>query len=936
MDEDNSFAGVESKARKYILLIGILLLIGAGAIIHISNISAKREFISVAKDYPFRFAATDSMNYVSSDFRVITLYKDVAEHEYKTVWKSENDYIVIDKHGTAHVNAPDTPTQILLTETYKKFLGKYSRSFVLTVVPESAGITEETEIVTIEQIKTDETFKDLQVLENIDGTIDSIFGTLEGVHVYNVTDAESLLEMYRDDFNVPNGVEFKFDKVVNTNLTRAFVFKIVYNRCSVNGSSADIVVNIDTSEVTKVSINIDELPEKAVSDTANVNYEEIILDYVAENDTENIDYEHLLFYTGSNIVNGRYVECFQIVFESGYIYSVTVDKETKQVVEYFIEASSAKHMNVKCTAKDDHGKLLNFDATYKKGIFSESYVLYDGNRDISCLDDKGFWHLYKYHGKKLADKLSGEMSNLEYLWYLPQALVMLADEAISTRLAFQVESDTSNFEKGSYAAAYHNIQTAYDFFKRNLGLISYDGKGSPIILHVDSRAAEDNAHWDDGAKLFRVGVVDYFMYPLGNYAEVMAHEYTHAVFGSIGNITSDRGIEVAGLNEAYADVFGILIADKKDGTLAKTYDSKGKSICVRDLKHINTNITMSKYSETYKDENWEEEEHIISTVISHIGYEMIVSGLFTEKEIVDIWYNSLGYVYNDKSTFLTCRKFILKAAEQLGIDKKRCDFIAYHFDQAEIYDASYKITTEEYMAGEESGDIDTSRPNRKPSVTPTKVPSVENADAPSVAPTKVPSVEPTKSPSDNSNNEELIEAVGEWKDGYFMLGDVKLRFPLTFGELIAVTGFVPSKSFVVYEGYDGYELNAGETLEICYWSTENTITKFASGLRISIYNSTNSTLPINECEVFRIEADLLTPMLLPESHRLSINGVKLRDASDSVESKLGKESYNATVSRKWYISEEEKDIRYVEITDMEVLPVKYDRVLYLIIQWPKS
>ena len=85
---------------------------------------------------------------------------------------------------------------------------------------------------------------------------------------------------------------------------------------------------------------------------------------------------------------------------------------------------------------------------------------------------------------------------------------------------------------------------------------SYNNKGAPVLIYVDNKSAADNAYWNTLYNIFCINPTKNFTYSFAKDAEVLGHEYTHAVFG---NYVSGSGIEISGLNEAYADIFGVFV-----------------------------------------------------------------------------------------------------------------------------------------------------------------------------------------------------------------------------------------------------------------------------------------------------------------------------------------------------------------------------------------
>jgi hypothetical protein len=60
---------------------------------------------------------------------------------------------------------------------------------------------------------------------------------------------------------------------------------------------------------------------------------------------------------------------------------------------------------------------------------------------------------------------------------------------------------------------------------------------------------------------------------------------------------------------------------------------------------------------------------------------------------VNIWYESLGLGYEGDSTFVDCRKNVIKAAAFLKCNDEQLDFIANAFDEEEIFDEDYVYKT---------------------------------------------------------------------------------------------------------------------------------------------------------------------------------------------------------------------------------------------------
>ncbi|WP_348727503.1 Ig-like domain-containing protein, partial [uncultured Mycolicibacterium sp.] len=116
-------------------------------------------------------------------------------------------------------------------------------------------------------------------------------------------------------------------------------------------------------------------------------------------------------------------------------------------------------------------------------------------------------------------------------------------------------------------SAHANTAVVYDYYEDVLGRTSFDGAGAlvevsirynPINTYRASGYA--NAFWDPTRQQFAFGDAGYLQASL----DVVAHEFTHAVVSHIvgdGGSVLDYG-ESGALNEAYADILGLLVEGK--------------------------------------------------------------------------------------------------------------------------------------------------------------------------------------------------------------------------------------------------------------------------------------------------------------------------------------------------------------------------------------
>lgn len=213
--------------------------------------------------------------------------------------------------------------------------------------------------------------------------------------------------------------------------------------------------------------------------------------------------------------------------------------------------------------------------------------------------------------------------------------------------------------------------------------------------------------------------------------DVIAHEYTHAVQGTIVGLNGNYNNKMPdAINEGIADIFGTLIEskikdkspdwimgeDKDETTRNIANPTSGQSIeCAFELlgkncpikakegKHVynknykvsnNTCLIKLPYPDKYMGKNYYEnrDEHPNSLVISHAAYLMwngingVAQKKIPEDELAQIWYDSL-YLMNSDATFMQCANAVYLAAknngnlseEQIGCVKEAFDAVGLNY-----------------------------------------------------------------------------------------------------------------------------------------------------------------------------------------------------------------------------------------------------------------
>jgi hypothetical protein len=231
--------------------------------------------------------------------------------------------------------------------------------------------------------------------------------------------------------------------------------------------------------------------------------------------------------------------------------------------------------------------------------------------------------------------------------------------------------------------AYVNVRAAYDYYAGHFGRDSYDGHGGDLLVIL-----EDN----DGAWA-RMGRLR-FGWELTDALDVVGHEYTHAVMTSIITRGSDaslpQGPQANALNEAYADIFGVLIEAKAHSSDRWTIGEDQTALTnengeygVRNLQNpeqFATAANMRYYSPL------DESGHYNSTIFSHAAYLMMTNDAtveVTDSDWASIYYRSLGMMGTD-ATFLEARDAVVVSAKLQGLSEEEVGAVRQAFNQVGI------------------------------------------------------------------------------------------------------------------------------------------------------------------------------------------------------------------------------------------------------------
>lgn len=246
-------------------------------------------------------------------------------------------------------------------------------------------------------------------------------------------------------------------------------------------------------------------------------------------------------------------------------------------------------------------------------------------------------------------------------------------------------------------SAHANMAQVYDYFQGVLGRTSFDDGGALISVSIrfnprTSTAGYANAFWDPSRQLFAFGDVGYFQASV----DVVAHEFAHAVVSYVvgdGGSVLDHG-ESGALNEAYSDIFGVLVEGKAgDGRWLIAEDSDyGVIRNLADPGSVRTAYGpyRDRVSDMYLGEGDDRGEHVNSTVFSHAAYLMMTDAAtagVSDQTWAKVFYHSLGRL-STTAKFVDGRAAVLSSAGAQGLTATQLAAIARAFDAVEIYGAA--------------------------------------------------------------------------------------------------------------------------------------------------------------------------------------------------------------------------------------------------------
>lgn len=232
---------------------------------------------------------------------------------------------------------------------------------------------------------------------------------------------------------------------------------------------------------------------------------------------------------------------------------------------------------------------------------------------------------------------------------------------------------------------------------------------SRIFLFIHYGVNEQNAHgwFDDWYNAAMLGVgdgkSDGYFYQLGRAADVMAHEYQHAITHFRVDFTQMN--ESGAIDEAISDMIGALaegheLTDERFWNMGEDAEGERKG-GVRSIKEPSNGYRSSfddLFPACHEKHNHNVEGcdfggvHYNSTILTHAQYLMWkdMPDYFTKERIGELWYSLIPLLGKD-ATFEDFKAAFVQTAENLGFERSALNVIRKHLGM-ETLPAQYTVT----------------------------------------------------------------------------------------------------------------------------------------------------------------------------------------------------------------------------------------------------
>ena len=586
---------------------------------------------------------------------------------FQVKWKSSNtEYI----NNNGIVNRPKEESEIVyLYAVIGNEKESIEKEFKLKVIKDKYETFNYSDIFHIEELiqlfKYNTNPEDLDIYINKNDIIDLLYGAISDFKVE--TPKEALLALYgiKDFLGIDSfEQDIRFDSVSLCNEYIKYRFVQNYKGIPVDGAFITLLTDLDgnTFMLNNKMYNID------IDIDPQVNLEEAkeIVKLSEEGKGNVID--------GSLIIvpwNERTYLAWNIVYEeNSSVYNIYVNTQNG-IIEY-----SNKYMASVLTGafKNETGWTCFANYEEKKG----KPQLIDTERRLFVTEKKDERELLT---------------------------AIYPDEAIVK------ENDEENKKTWARAiSAYNEVCKVYDYYKAKWGIQDISGinKNIALVINIEkcnpeigkTESYNNQAAYYYEENVFGFGNEEHEIYgwiSMANSPIVVAHEYTHAVV----NIVSPelcRGQykkESSAINEGYADVMGMLIANSDDWSI--------KTLAGRVIRDCKENIDYSSLPTTenpalYVSDVLADYGHNNGIVLSKACYYMLQHGI-TKEQLENIIMKSLIPEYSVDATFIDVRRMIRNTVKkEYQGNNDIMNIVENAFDEVGLIDeAEKRLTAKTYI-----------------------------------------------------------------------------------------------------------------------------------------------------------------------------------------------------------------------------------------------
>lgn len=617
---------------------------------------------------PFLFINDDKQCYVMNDFDISDTISYKGK-EYPVKWKSSSENAEIDEKNHVTVKRKkDESESVVFTETYKWGIGEAKKKYTVNII--KTGRINEYEQVDISTVIDGTYDKNMHLMADDNQNAIYMRGDFGHATVGSAEEAEIFVNSYKSVYGVDERVDFKVSDYDLACGMMKYQLQGYYNDYLVENANARLVVSEKKFEPFTLDIN------------ATTDFDNLCLDEIEYDITSLIDET----YGKDNVVDLRledekiinYNKLYQICYVTDYDYN------TFKVYIACSDGTIEKVVNDSFYDENQPTKIK----TYKENRDSKNsqYVLLT----IFTNDSNGKYLINNdVVVKKGYETILGEQKESGNY-----SLKHNTSDAIAAE-SFDYINNANNYYKRQFdfdLKSYlpDNTIKVLAFYKDFVGI------GDVICAQPCWVASENHFRVYPLAKEWEYNSVKMnSLYSFSSGPEVLAHEFTHAVFTYTNPCTCEEimypnetingesfpsSIQMGAINEGYADVMGCLIAgfNSNEWRVGKNYWDKDNNKqyelrYYRDLIHYNGDskhivLEGKTQSEYYGDSNWNiqltkernyvlnnwdkgGDVHRLSVLVSHVGWEMFNNSIGFDQNNNPIPYTDPDYKDGKRDIF---------------------------------------------------------------------------------------------------------------------------------------------------------------------------------------------------------------------------------------------------------------------------------------------